>query len=386
MSYEGMNMSGRIMIVRKAVCFCCAAVMAASLSALFFLPPARFSGMALCNQVFSASEKVNAYAYDYFHIPDGQSTALAWLLAAAFAVGYAGMAITLRRRVLLLLAAIGAALFQAYFGLSLPAWGNMALFLTLGLGMILFSNPQRSVLPFAVLALLTALLTATLWPGVDDATEALSEAARDRLALVTRQAENVTGENPDSVLETRHMNSRSLLTGEEKKPQDRSYRLITVEEQRISQPRWIDYLKIALLLLLSLMVVVLPFLPFLYGNARRKQAMEARRSFQAENSSEALCALFRHAAKYLENGGFGGGNLPYQLWPESWHDRLPEEYQRRFIACACLFEEAAYSDHSMSEDQLEQVRLFFAETERIFFDEADWKEKLRLRYVKCLHE
>ena len=40
----------------------------------------------------------------------------------------------------------------------------------------------------------------------------------------------------------------------------------------------------------------------------------------------------------------------------------------------------------MTEAQREQVRLFFSETERIFFDEADWKEKLRLRYVKCLHE
>lgn len=386
MRCEGKTMKKRIMPNRKTVCLCCAAGMAAPLFLALFLLPARLSVLALCNQVFSASEKVNAYAYDYFQTPENQSTALAWLLAAVFALGFLGLTAALRSRILLLFTAIGAALFQVYFDLSLPAWGNAALFLALGLGAALFSAPKKCALPFAAAALLIAVLTGLLWPGVDAITETASEKARDRLALVTRQEESFVGENPDSVMETRHMNSRSLLTGEEEAPRNREYRLLTVEEQRISRPRWIDYLKIALLLLLSVAVVILPFLPFLYGNARRKKALEARSLFQAENPGEALCAMFRHAAAYLENGGFGGGNRPFREWPDTWQDRLPDHYRKQFAACARLFEEAAYSDHPMSEDQREQVRALFAETERIFFDEADWKEKLRLRYVKCLHE
>ena len=130
----------------------------------------------------------------------------------------------------------------------------------------------------------------------------------------------------------------------------------------------------------------MPFLPFLYLNARRKKALEARLPFQSDNPGEALCAMFRHAAAYLENGGFGGGNLPYRKWPDIWQKALPEAYKKQYAACARLFEEAAYSDHPMTEAQREQARLFLSETERIFFDEADWKEKLRLRYGKCLHE
>jgi hypothetical protein len=370
---------------RKAVCFCCF-ILAACLFLPFLLPAARFSVLALCNQAFAASERVNAYAYDYFQTPENQSTALAWALTAFFAVGYFGLAYILRSRLLLLLIAALAALLQAYLGLSLPAWANMALFLSLGLGFILFTSPKKSALPFAALALISLIISAALLPGVDVATENVSEAVRDALAPVTRQEEALTGENSDSALETRHMNSRSLLTGEEKAEAGKEYRLVTVEEQQISQPHWIDYLKIALLLLLSALVVVLPFLPFAYGNARRKKAREARRLFQSENPGEALCAMFRHAAKYLENGGFGGGNLPYRQWPESWNDRLPEAYQKQYAACAALFEEAAYSDHAATEEQKEQTRLFLSETERIFFDEADWKEKLRLRYGKCLHE
>lgn len=378
-------MKKRCTAKQKTVCFCCS-VMAGCLFLLFLLPSARMSAQALCNRLFAASERANAYAYDYFPTPENQSTAMAWALAVCFTVSYFGLALALRSRFLLLLFAGSAALSQAYLGLSLPAWGNMTLFFALGLGVVLFSAQKKSALPFAALALLVLVISAALLPGVDAATENLSEAVRDALALVTRQEDALTGENADSALETRHMNSRTLLTGEEKASPNREYWLLTVEEQQISQPRWIDYLKIILLLLLSAAVVVLPFAPFLYMNARRKKAQEARRLFQSDDPGEALCAMFRYAAKYLENGGCGGGNRPYCQWTEAFPERLPESYREQFAACAALFEEAAYSDHPILEAQKEQTRLFLSETERIFFDEADWKEKLRLRYGKCLHE
>ena len=378
-------MKKRLAAKQKAVCFCCA-VLAVCLFLLFFLPPVRLSALALCNRVFAASERANAYAYDYFQTPENQSAAPALVLTGLFVVSYFILAIMLRGQMILLLFALTAAGLQAYLGLSLPAWGNIALFFTLGLGLVLFSTPKKSALPFAALALLAVLITAVFLPGVDGDMEALSEKARDALAPVTRQEETLTGENLDSALETRHVNSRTLLTGDEKASPNREYRLLTVEEQQISKPRWIDYLKIALLLLLSAAVVVLPFLPFLYMNARRKKTQDARRLFQSENAGEALCAMFRHAAKYLENGGCGGGNLPYRQWTKAFPEGLPENYRAQYAACAALFEEAAYSDHPMTEAQREQMGLFLAETERIFFDEADWKEKLRLRYGKCLHE
>ena len=371
---------------RRMVSFFCGAVMALSILLSVFLPPARQSVLALCNRLFAASEKVNAYAYDRFPVPVDQPLIFAWVLTAAFLCSYLILTAALRSRIMLLLAAMLAALGQAYFGLSLSPWANMALFFLLGLMAALFSAPKKSVLPFTAAALLIAALTAGLWPGVDAATESASENVRDRLALLTQQEESFTGDSLDSAMETRHMNTRSLLTGGDEAQKSREYRLLTVEEQQISQPRWIDYFKIALLLLLSAAMVILPFLPFLYFNAHRKKALEARRLFQAENPGEALCAMFRHAAAYLENGGCGGGNLPFRQWPDTWQDRLPDDYKQQFAACACLFEEAAYSNHPMTEAQREEMRLLLAETERIFFEEADWKEKLRLRYGKCLHE
>ncbi len=360
--------------------------MTALLSLLLFAPAARESAMALCNRLFDASERANAYVYARFPAPEGATGALALALAAGFGCCYFGAAFAVKCRWMALPPAVAAAFAQAYFGLSFPAWGNIALFFLLGLMAVQFSAPGKSVPAFAAAALCAVLLTAAVWPGVDEATETASESARDRLAFLTRQEENTAGEDAGGAMETRHMNARSLLTGEDEAEKSLEYRLLTVEEQQISQPRWIDYLKIALLLALSAAVVILPFLPFLFFEARRKKAREARRLFQAENPGEALCAMFRHTAAYLESGGFGGGNRPYRLWPYSWQNRLPEAYQRQYAACALLFEEAAYSEHPIAEEQREQMRKFLAETERIFFDEADWKEKLRLRYGKCLHE
>lgn len=371
---------------RKRVCFCCAVLMALSIVLLPALPPARLGLMALCNRLFSLSEQANAYAYARFPVPEDQSTVWAWLLIACFLGGYAGLAAALKSRLPLLLLAVLSAAAQAYFGLSLPTYGNILFFLLLGVGVMLFSAPPKCALAFAAAAVLTALLSVGLWPGVDAATEAASETARDHLALVTTALEEGTGESPAAPLETRHVNTRSLISGEAGAPTGREYRLLTVEEQQISQPHWIDYLKILLLLLAAAGAVFAPFAPFWYLNACRKKALEARRAFAGENVGEALCAMFRLAAAYLENGGCGEGNRPFRAWDLGKAEKLPEDYRRRFAACARLFEEAAYSDHAFSEEQREEMRQFLSETERVFFDEADWKEKLRLRYIKCLHE
>ena len=51
-----------------------------------------------------------------------------------------------------------------------------------------------------------------------------------------------------------------------------------------------------------------------------------------------------------------------------------------------LWQEAAYSEHSMSSEQREEMRQFLSETERILYDAADRKTRFRLKYLECLHE
>ncbi|MBR4443022.1 MAG: hypothetical protein IKS52_07115, partial [Clostridia bacterium] len=177
-----------------------------------------------------------------------------------------------------------------------------------------------------------------------------------------------------------------LLEGEAEARQGKDYRLVTVEEEQIAMPHWVDYVKIILLLLLTAALVIVPFLPFMWINARRKKAHEARAAFDAEDNSAAIRALFRHTAAWLEATGCGAGNRPYRAWPSAMNGKMPESYIQRYAACAKLFEEAAYSDHAMDEAQRAQARALLEETERLLLARAGWKEKLRLRYVECLCE
>ena len=101
--------------------------------------------------------------------------------------------------------------------------------------------------------------------------------------------------------------------------------------------------------------------------------------FVSDNVSEAICAVFQNIIAWLENTGHGAGNRPYREWAQLLSDPFSREYALRFSLCAGLFEEAAYSNHSMDEEQRQQVLSLLDETEQVLIAKADWRQKLRLK-------
>ena len=165
---------------------------------------------------------------------------------------------------------------------------------------------------------------------------------------------------------------------------EKEYRLVTNEEEQISMPHRINYLRIALLLLLAVALLTLPFVPFLWLNACRRKALEIRKAFEAEDTKAAVCVIFQHIVAWLEATGNGAGNLPYRDWPQHLAPRLSEEYAQRFGDCAALFEEAAYSDHAFSREQHRKTLALLQETEQMMQEKADLRQKLCLKYKECL--
>ena len=223
-----------------------------------------------------------------------------------------------------------------------------------------------------------------LWPGADPATEEASERARDLLSRLTQQTDGEMPETPPGETETRHTHSQTRTDGDGEARAEHEYRLVTIEEEQISMPHWIDYLKIALLLMLTGTLVTAPFLPFFLVNARRKKALEARKVYEAEDVSEAVRAMFRQTAAWLEATGNGGGNTPYRDWETELTERISEAYAGRFRQGAEVFEEALYSSHEMRESQRQQIRELLSETEETLTARADWRQKLRLKYREWL--
>ena len=360
------------------------AVLCAALLGL--LPAARSGFAALMNAVMDASEAVNAYAYRRMPETSAPDGTLAGALLAGMLLSLAGAAALRFRKTCGLAAAAACAGIQIYFGLSLPAPVNIAVFTLCGIAAA-DRITLRKALCIASAAVLLAGITAVAWHGTDEATEAASEHVRDLLEQPAGlPAAGSADREPDTIRETHHTDTRELAEGDREAQPDRQYRLITIEEEEISRPEWIDYLKAALLLLAAAAAVILPFIPAAAMNRRRKKAREARALFTSPNRNEAICAMFRHTAKYLEKTGRGAGNRPFRDWPDALEGKMPEKYVDSFRKCCILFEEAAYSDHEMTEMDAGEVRGLLAETERLLYDQAGRRQRLRLRYMECLHE
>ncbi len=353
---------------------------------LLLIPDARRGAQALCNRIFAASEAVNRYAYEYFPVPEGQSITSAVILTAALILSLAAAAVLLRSSAITLYIVAAITLGQVYFGLTFPDPVNIFLYGTFALWMIHGPVSRRATLIFVTFILTVFLSVTLLFPGVDAGTEAASETVRDQLSRMAQQWTGTIRELPEGETETRHVHTQSLQTGRNGGQPVREYRLVTVEEEQISMPRLINWLKMILLFLLAVALVVLPFAPFLLLNARKKKAEEARKAFASENVSEAVRAIFRQVILWLNETGHDAGNLLYQDWAEKLPADLPDGYADRFSACAGDFEEAAYSSHDLPEDKRQRALNLLKETEEALFHTTNWKQRLRIKYWVCLYE
>lgn len=353
---------------------------------LFLVPEANRSWQALCNRLFAASERVNAYVYEYFEVPGQQSIVCAvTLLTLAFA-SLVSLMLLLRSRLMALGIMAGCTLAQVYFGLSFPAWMHLLVYGSLAVWMVERPVSRRQVLRGWIAILLVAWTVALFFPGVDEATERASEMIRDRLSQLTQQVADGQREEMEGEKETRRAHTQSLATGDHPAQTDRQYRLLTVEKEHISMPRWIDYLKIVLLLLLTAALVAVPFAPFLILNARRRKAQAIRQVFASPHVSEAVCAIFQQVIAWLNETGHGLGNRLYGQWAEALPEEMPKGYSLRFMQCAKDFEEAAYSAHALEEEKRQRALALLKETETVLWRKSNWKQRFRLKYWVCLWE
>ena len=355
---------------------------------LLALKPARESLKCLCNLVFAASETVNAYAYDYFEVSDAASPVLALGLLVTATAGVLLLAYLRGSKIVPLLAALALAGGEIWFGLTPPAAVNVLIFALLAL-LALPMDTLRGRLIFLLAVTAVFLTIQLLTPGVRTGVEEASEHVRDRLdaaeQLVSGADHTPQQEPPQTTREENRLDTETAgeTPGDTQNTQD--YQHIYEQEQEISRPKRIDCLKIAVLTILILALLTLPFLPFALFDARRRKALERRAAFASPDCGEAIRAMFLHLAAYLDRCGKGVGNRPFSQWDVALSQTVSPEYAAQFHHAAALFEEAAYSTHTMGEEQRAELQSLLNETERLLYDGADWKTKFCLKYVECLH-
>ena len=361
---------------------------AAAVSALLFLlPAAQESLKALLNRLFAASEAVNAYVYDRFSVAENASPTLALSLLGSLLVSLLALSLLRKKRLLPLFLAFLLAFAEIWLGLTPPPALNALLFALLVLPMLSTSD-MRGI--GTVLAAFAAVFLAVgiVSPGVDTALEARSEAARDRLSALEQRITGGYAEENGPAQSAREENRLHAEDGAEDADgthRDRAYRRLQEEEQQLSRPQRTRFFKLALLIFLIFALLTLPFAPFLFFNARRQRSLSRRAAFSSPDRAEAVRAMFLHLTAYLDACGMGAGNLPFSRWQAHLSEYFPTDYVCGYGRAAALFSEAAYSAHPMTEAQRADMEKILDETERILYDEAGWKQKLRLKYVECLH-
>ena len=371
--------------IRKTALWVSEAVLFLSALLLLLIPQAFQGLLILLNRLFDASEAVNSYVYEHFTVGAEASVTLAAILICSFLASLLGMALITGSRGMMTAIAAACVLFQVYFGLAFPAWVHVLL-----LTVFLFCFMKRPwarrnlyrILGWMAVVALTVLL---VWPGVDPMTETTSELVRDFLSRWVMQVTGWQSEMNGDAIETRHAHTLSLTGGDQAAPQEKAYRLISMAEEQISKPYWINYLRIGLLLLLTAAAVILPFVPFMLFEQARRKAMAEREVYQSKNIGEAVCSVFQDVITWLECTGTGAGNRAYHEWKTNLLEQgMPQNYTEQFAHCAALFEKAVYSRHPLKEKDRLDVLNLLKETETICRQRADWKQKLRLRYREFL--
>ena len=363
-----------------------AAGIAICLLLLLLIPEANRGVQALCNRLFTASEAVNSYEYFRFSVQDNQNVVPAAFLLLCIPVLLLAVTAVIRSRLTALGIMAACTLFQVYFGLAFSAWINIPLYGLLGLWMMMRPFSRKRIMAFCAFVLLVSLLVLILLPGVDAATETASEQARDRLARLAEKIAGTVPEMPAGETETRHIHTRSLENGDREAETEQEFRLVTVEEEQISMPYWINWMKVIMLLLLAVALVTVPFVPFLVLNARKKKAQAIRKTFDSDNVSEAVQAIFRQIILWLEIFNHGAEILLYRDWAGLLPDSLPEDYSDRFTRCAADFEEAFYSNHEMPEQKRRNALKLLKDTETALWKTANRRQRLHLKYWMCMHE
>ena len=374
--------------LKKILCAVGVGLILLSVVLIIGWPSARDGIKLLCNRLFELSEAANNYRYWMFEVSPQSDPTTAVILMVIALVGYGSIAAALRSRAMAILPAIALAITEAYFGVVLSPWLNILAFALLAAVLMQGRMNLPRACTYAVSVLVIAFAVKAFLPGIHMPTENASESVRDRLGVVEQKITEEITQTPPETQKTQHENRLDTenVIGENGGGQaDHEYRYEQEQEQQIAKPERINYLKIALLFLAIVALLVLPFLPFLLVDSRRKKALERRELFDSEDHGEAIRAMFLHLIAYLESNGIDGGNLPFTAWKKLLGETMPEDYAGKYADAVALWQEAAYSEHTLDLQQREQMYAALEETERILYDRADWKAKFRMKYLECLH-
>ncbi|MGN0978000.1 MAG: transglutaminase family protein [Faecousia sp.] len=166
-------------------------------------------------------------------------------------------------------------------------------------------------------------------------------------------------------------------TEEEEKPAE--------EETPVPDPEGGTVVRIARLVLPSLLLLVLLLLMLLLVFRRRRLLKRKARKFHSDSVSEAVAWIFADTALLLEKLGLERGNGTMRTLSTPIAQRFGEAYASAFRDMLLLNDRAMFSSHALTEQQRQTAMQFHGDTLGLIQTNVTWYRRLWMKWVQCLY-
>lgn len=314
---------------------------------------------AVLNSVFSASEKVQAYEYDYFAVehPNKQLAIAALSMLFAVCIGFGSYRVP---RFTAWEVLVGAFLLTAYFGIAADVMWTLLLIASAAL-MLLKKKTVFAMVTVIVSIAVIAAATLALVPESIKQTQTLNETLRDRMAFHTVSHMETPEETPEPTPEPTPTPQVSEKT----------------KYLNINKNGWTKTHTLICIIMTTALVL---FIPSVINDRYKKRLEKNRTGLKSKNNAKAVKAGFLYALKWLEICGYRQENLPFEKTAE----QLSEELRPDFCLAAEIFREAVYSDHKIDDEKRALVHGFADECRAAALADKKPLQKLRIKYKYAL--
>ena len=343
--------------------------------------PLLLSGFgAFFNRLFALSEQHNAYLYDRFDVTETGWNIGFFLVLAGLVIAFLCI-LCVRRKNLFFAALPCLACFvvQIYLGVfSTPLWTIVLFFsfLLLASRSLTGEKTFRPTVSLVVLLAIIAAITLLAYTGPSQRLSTWSEAVRDQFG------DKITAEE----LEGPGLSAGNDLNGNQDEHAEESEDGIHTRKEtdgflgaHIGAFQQIKNVAGPVLLLI-LAASVLCFVFWLFRRAMRMR--KYRQQFDAPEISVAVLSMFQHMFAMLCVGELKAANVDYSDYQAQLPPLTDEAYIPVYQAAVALWQEAAFSEHRMTESQRAEMRGALVRTEQTLREHSGLWQKIKLSLFK----
>jgi hypothetical protein len=144
---------------------------------------------------------------------------------------------------------------------------------------------------------------------------------------------------------------------------------------------WLRPLRAGLLIVLFALLL---FVPSLLSDWQKRRRARNRAGLNSPDCAAAVRAAFLYAMRWLTVGGLSPENCPYSGYAPQIAQRFSPQLCTQFQAALPLWQEAAYSDHPMTQNQRGQMLSFSTLAQQTVWEQLDRKGRFLAKYVYAL--